>query len=131
MKFRSVAGAVVGALVIGLLATPSSSGAIKAGTACKKAGLQIVDSGRKYTCIKQGKKFVWNKGVIVKAVPVTKPTPTATPTASPLPSATPEPSPLGVTHHAFHLADLLDEHVFDVVVGVVLSEAVLLLNTSS
>ena len=93
MKLRSVAGAVLGALIVGVLVMPSSFGAIKAGTPCKKAGLQTVDSGRKYTCIKQGKKFVWNKGAVVKAVPVTKPAPIATATASPLPSVTPEPSP--------------------------------------
>ena len=102
MKFRGLAGAVVGALVVGLVVMPSSMGAIKAGTACKKAGLQTVDSGRKYTCVKQGKKFVWNKGVVVKAAPVAKPspsatpspsvTPTASPSASPSPSATPTPT---------------------------------------
>ena len=85
MKFRGVVGAVVGALVVGLLVMPSSSGAVKAGTSCKKAGLQTVDSGRKYTCVKQGKKFVWNKGVVAKAVPVTKPSPSATPTPTPTP----------------------------------------------
>ena len=93
MKLRSVAGAVLGALIVGVLVMPSSFGAIKAGTSCKKAGLQTTDGGRKYTCVKQGKKFVWNKGVVVKAVPVTKPAPIATATASPLPSVTPEPSP--------------------------------------
>ncbi len=97
MKFRGVAGAVVGALVVGLLVMPSSSGAIKAGTACKKAGLQTVDSGRRYTCVKQGKKFVWNKGVVIKAAPVAKPSPSATPSPAPSPtpsaSATPTPTP--------------------------------------
>ena len=96
MKFKGVAGAVVGALVVGLLVMPSSSGAIKAGTACKKAGLQTVDGGRKHTCVKQGKKFVWNKGVVVKAAPVAKPSPSATSSASPTPtpsaSATPTPT---------------------------------------
>ena len=86
MKFRGLAGAVVGGLVVGLLVMPSSVGAIKAGTSCKKAGLQTVDSGRKYTCVKQGKKFVWNKGVVVKAAPVAKPSPSATPSASPTPT---------------------------------------------
>ena len=91
MRLRSIASAVVGALVIGLLVMPSSSGAVKAGTSCKKAGLQTVDSGRRYTCVKQGKKFVWNKGVAVKAAPVAKSSPSATPT--PTPSATPTPTP--------------------------------------
>ena len=91
MKKRFVAGAIVAALVVSVLVMPSSSGAIRAGTSCKKAGLQTTDSGRKYTCIKQGKKFVWNKGVVVKAAPVANPSPSAIPSASP--SATPSPTP--------------------------------------
>jgi hypothetical protein len=86
MKLRSVAGAVVAALIVGMLVMPSSSGAVKAGTSCKKAGLQTTDSGRKYTCVKQGKKFVWNKGVVVKAAPVVKPTPSATPSPAESPT---------------------------------------------
>ena len=85
MKLRSVAGAVLGALIVGVFVMPSSFGAIKAGTACKKAGLQTTDGGRKYTCVKQGKKFVWNKGVVVRAAPVANPSPSATP--APAPSA--------------------------------------------
>ena len=95
VKFRSVAGAVVAALVVAVLVVPSSSGAIKAGTVCKKVGLQTIDSGRRYTCVKQGKKFAWNKGVVVKAIPAANPAPSATPTPTPTPtaSATPSPSP--------------------------------------
>ena len=93
MKKRSVGGAIVAALVVGVLVIPASSGAIKAGTSCKKAGLQTVDSGRKYTCVKKGKKFVWNKGVVVKAAPAANPSPSATPTPSPSPTPTPSPSP--------------------------------------
>ena len=92
MKLRLEIGAVVAALIVGVLVVPATSGAVKAGTTCKKAGLQTTDGGRKYTCVKQGKKFVWNKGVVVKTAPVVKPTPSATP--SPSPSATPTPSPI-------------------------------------
>ena len=95
MKLRTVVGVVVTALIVGVLVMPSSSGAVKAGATCKKAGLQTTDSGRKYTCIKQGKKFVWNKGVVVKAAPVANPSPSATPSpsASASPSPTPTPTP--------------------------------------
>ncbi len=96
MKFRSFAGVVIVALLSAVLVVPSSSGAIKAGTACKKAGLQTVDSGRKYTCIKQGKKLVWNKGVVIKVTPAAIPSPSASPTpsstSSPVASPTPTPS---------------------------------------
>lgn len=97
VKFRSVAGTVIAALVVAVLVVPSSSGAIKAGTVCKKVGLQTIDSGRRYTCVKQGKKFVWNKGVVVKAAPAANPAPSAsaspTPAPTPTVSATPSASP--------------------------------------
>jgi len=51
----------------------------KAGSACKKAGQTITAGGKKYTCVKSGKKLVWNKGVAVKKA---TPTPTTTPTTS-------------------------------------------------
>lgn len=55
--------------------TSPSFGAVKAGTPCKKAGLTSNASGKKYTCVKSGKKLVWNKGVTVSR-----------PSASPSPS---------------------------------------------
>ena len=80
----------------------------KSGSACKKAGISQVYKGKKYTCIKSGRKLVWNKGVVVAKKqlspspsasptqsPVTTPTPTSTaiPTPSPTPSPTASPSP--------------------------------------
>jgi len=80
--------------------------AVKAGTACSKLGSTSTVSGKKYTCIKSGKKLVWNQGVAVAAPkptsspstsasatpsssPSSTPTPVATPTASPTPTAMP------------------------------------------
>jgi hypothetical protein len=40
-----------------------ANGAVKAGGACSKAGITSVVSSKTYTCIKSGKKLVWNKGV--------------------------------------------------------------------
>ena len=60
----------------------------KVGSACKKAGQTITAGGKKYTCVKSGKKLVWNKGVTV-VVPTPTPSATPTPTATPTPSATP------------------------------------------
>jgi hypothetical protein len=37
--------------------------AAKAGGACNKAGLTSVVSDKTYTCVKSGKKLLWNKGV--------------------------------------------------------------------
>jgi M6 family metalloprotease-like protein len=46
---------------------PIAEAALKAGTNCAKVGLTSVVSGKKYTCIKSGKKLVWDKGVTVLA----------------------------------------------------------------
>ena len=52
-------------LTLGLL-QPIAIAAPKPGTACKKAGQTSTSAGIKYTCIKSGKKLVWNKGVATK-----------------------------------------------------------------
>jgi len=58
------------------LSSPVHAAAPKAGTACKKAGQTSTSAGIKYTCIKSGKKLVWNKGVVLKkAEPAAVPTP--------------------------------------------------------
>ena len=83
-----------------------ATAAVKPGTSCSKQGQPSTSAGIKYTCVKSGKKLVWNKGVsIKKPVPTKSPTPTATPTvvimptptpsasASPAPTPTPSPTP--------------------------------------
>ena len=45
-----------------------ANAAAKAGASCSKAGITSVVSSKTYTCIKSGKKLVWNKGVKVVAV---------------------------------------------------------------
>jgi hypothetical protein len=55
-------------------------------------GASATASGKKFTCIKSGKKLVWNKGVAIK-----KPLPVATPTPAPSSSPTPEPTPAPTT----------------------------------
>jgi hypothetical protein len=59
-----------------------ASAAVKAGATCSKVGTTSSVSGKKFTCVKSGKKLVWNKGVAVA-----KPVVVASPTAS----ASPEP----------------------------------------
>jgi len=49
--------------------------AAKAGGACNKAGLTSVVSDKTYTCVKSGKKLLWDKGVaIVKSIQLSAPT---------------------------------------------------------
>ena len=73
---------------------PLALAAVKSGQSCSKVGATSISKGVKYTCIKSGKKLVWNKGV--KIVPVAKPTPsvTASPEQTPIPTPSPTSSPL-------------------------------------
>jgi hypothetical protein len=50
--------------------------AVKAGATCTKLGATSTYSGKKYICIKSGKKLVWNKGVAIAAKPTATPNPT-------------------------------------------------------
>jgi hypothetical protein len=66
-------------LVIALCAAPipqASAATAKAGATCSKLKATSIVKGKKFTCIKSGKKLVWDKGVTVKAT-VTKPSPTS------------------------------------------------------
>ena len=51
-----------------LLSTTNAMAAVKAGDTCKKAGSTTTVSGKKFTCVKSGKKLVWNKGVAIAPV---------------------------------------------------------------
>jgi hypothetical protein len=70
------------------LATPVQAATPKAGAKCTKAGATATASGKKFTCIKSGKKLVWNKGVLVKAATKPQGTTTVPPTVAP-----PQPEP--------------------------------------
>jgi len=64
----------------------NASASVKAGNSCPKLGITSAVAGKKYTCVKSGKKLIWNKGIApAKATP----TPTSTPTPTPTPSPTP------------------------------------------
>ena len=41
---------------------PNASASIKPGAVCKIVGQSVVDAGKKYQCVKSGKKLVWDKG---------------------------------------------------------------------
>jgi heme/copper-type cytochrome/quinol oxidase subunit 2 len=54
------------ALLSLVLVAPVSNAAVKAGSTCTKQGIKQISAGKSFTCVKQGKKLVWNKGVSVK-----------------------------------------------------------------
>ena len=92
-------------LCLSLLASTSpsfSSTPPKAGSSCPRQGVTQIYNGLKFTCIKSGKKLVWDKGVAVKVnapsptttlSPGPTPSPTQSPSPSPAPSLSPTPSP--------------------------------------
>jgi len=55
---------ILSSVVIASLSLPlvPASAAVKAGSVCKKAGITSVVFSKTYTCVKSGKKLVWNKG---------------------------------------------------------------------
>ena len=71
----------------------------KPGTTCLKVGFKQISNGKQFTCIKSGKKLVWDKGIVIKkSTPTNTPTPEATsiqPTATP--SSTPVPQDQATT----------------------------------
>lgn len=95
MIFISVA---VISLILGNVVSVSAAMPV-AGKSCPKLGAKQVYKGKTFTCIKSGKKLMWNKGVVVVAAPQpsVKPSPTPSPTpsasASPTSSASPTPTP--------------------------------------
>jgi hypothetical protein len=65
-------------LSIALVIAPfpqASAATAKSGATCTKQKATSIVKGKKFTCIKSGKKLIWDKGVVVKAT-VTKPSPT-------------------------------------------------------
>ncbi|MFM2175767.1 MAG: hypothetical protein RLZZ527_843 [Actinomycetota bacterium] len=95
---RRVASLISLCLVFGFM--PSAE-AVKprAGASCKTLGAKQISNNREFTCVKKGKKRVWNKGVALRIQPTSTSTPTPTlsatpaPTPTPLPSLTPSPTP--------------------------------------
>ncbi|MCX6451480.1 MAG: hypothetical protein NT174_00110 [Actinobacteria bacterium] len=62
----------------------------KAGSSCTKLGATQNSGGKKFTCVKSGKKLIWNKGVLI---PTPQPSVNSTSGATP-PKSSFSPSPL-------------------------------------
>jgi hypothetical protein len=110
MKLRAL---LVAIFLLAPLAPSISATPPKAGAICKKLEKTQSYKGKTYTCVKSGKKLVWNRGVTIKSaapmtsitpspaitpIPTTTPTPTPTPTPSrtSVPAPIPTPTPAGV-----------------------------------
>lgn len=93
---RSLA-VVVSIAFLGTSLSIPALAAVKAGAICSKGGKTSIASGKKFTCVKTGKKLAWNKGVAV-AKPSVVPAPIA--------SASPEPAAVKVPAMPTSFADL-------------------------
>jgi cytochrome b involved in lipid metabolism len=87
MKKRLAAVTVT--LLLSIMVAPGSAAAVKAGAACKKAGLTNITGGFKYTCVKKSGKLTWSKGVAVKASAKPSASASAKPSASASAAAVP------------------------------------------
>jgi len=88
---------------VALLASPFVAEAAQVPTLkCTRVGQTIIWRNKKYTCIKSGKKLVWNKGVAIPAPntsPSTAPQPSV-PTTAPRAAYTPPPEEFAVAKSA-------------------------------
>ena len=87
--------------------TSAQAATPKPGTTCLKVGFKQISNGKQFTCIKSGKKLVWDKGIVIKkSTSTNNPTseatpsqPTATPSSTPTPQdqTTPSQTPAPTT----------------------------------
>jgi hypothetical protein len=115
---RRLLAGLVAVLSLSLITAQISVAAVTPGAKCSKAGATSTYNGKKYTCVKSGKKLAWDKGVaIAKPVPVASPTPTpvATPTPTPTPTVSPTPTPTPtevITAENFRFESLCEKDPF-------------------
>ena len=74
---------------------PANSAPI-AGTSCTKLNSTKIIKNYKYTCIKSGKKLLWNKGAPISVRPIPTPAPTTSILPTPEPSRSSEPTPSAI-----------------------------------
>jgi hypothetical protein len=96
---RRTFAAVTIAVLISSLFVVTADAAVKAGSICPKVGKTSVSNDKIFTCIKSGKKLVWNKGIAI-----------AKPAASPSPAATSEPVAVKVPTMPTSFADLEENY---------------------
>ena len=84
--------AIIAITALALLFPEPAGAAVKAGQICKKVNQSATSNGKKFTCVKSGKKLIWR----ASAVPQPASTPMASATPSPEPIKT-EQRPLEIT----------------------------------
>lgn len=94
MRIKGItAGGVMLALSIAIIPTNAvSAQEITSGSTCKVLNQKVNYQNTTYSCIKSGKKLLWDKGTSFVTSTVV-PTPTVTPTAIPTPTPLSTPAP--------------------------------------
>ena len=70
IKRISLVPLLVSTLVISSISFSEAAVNAKAGGTCSKAGQISIVATKKFTCVKNGKKLVWNKGLAILPQPV-------------------------------------------------------------
>ncbi len=91
----SLATGVLIALGIALIPiTPAAAENVIPSSACKVWNQKVVSQDKTYTCMKSGKKLIWNKGVaVVKPTLTSSSTSSSTSTSADAPAVTPTNTP--------------------------------------
>ena len=82
-------------IAVGIALIPTaavSAESVTPGSACKVFNQKLIYKNTTYSCIKSGKRLIWDKGIPVVAsavIPIPTVTPTAIPSAAPLSTSTP------------------------------------------
>jgi hypothetical protein len=91
---RGLARIIIAILVITNFSSLAEAATPIAGSKCSRVGQIASTATKKFTCIKSGKKLIWNKGVAIKSE--VRPTPASTAMATPTPTPTPSKTPIPV-----------------------------------
>jgi hypothetical protein len=70
--------AIVAITALALLFPDSADAAVKAGQICKKINQSATSNGKKFTCVKSGKKLIWRPSQVLQSLPtpeISTPTP--------------------------------------------------------
>ena len=107
-----VASLISATILITLM--PANSASIS-GTTCTKLSATKTVANLKYTCIKSGKKLIWNKGIKIQSAISPSPSPSVSPTPVSSPSPIPSPTPTKnvILPQAGTLCKVIGEKVFD------------------
>lgn len=111
---RRTSAAISIAALLAVAIAPVAYSAVTPGATCKKLGQTTTQTGMKYTCVKSGKKLIWNKGAAIKkpasSTSTTPPAPVASPTSTPTPLPAPSVAPVTYPKGPTSFDDLVENY---------------------